>query len=74
MSEIFHNATITLSADAAKDASEGLFPNPQLRQSMHKVQQLESFNLDGIPTTVYVRSRATHPSDPIRPSHAKRCL
>jgi hypothetical protein len=70
MSEIFRNATITLSADAAKDASEGLFANPDRRQDMHNSWQIAIPGIDGSLTTVYARSRAMHPSDPDKVSHA----
>jgi hypothetical protein len=64
MSEIFRNATITLSADAAKDASEGLFANPGRRQDMHNSWQVAIPGIDGSLATVYAQSRAMHPSDP----------
>lgn len=36
MSDVFQNATVTLSADAARDASDGLFGDKALRQQMQQ--------------------------------------
>jgi hypothetical protein len=37
MSDVFRNATMTLSADDAKDASEGLFADGELHQEMQQI-------------------------------------
>jgi hypothetical protein len=70
MSEVFQNATVTLSADAARDASEGLFADNAQRQQMHQVGQIKCTGPAGQPATVHVRLRTNHPSDADRASHA----
>jgi hypothetical protein len=70
MSDVFQNATVTLSADAARDASEGLFGDNPLRQQMQQARQVEIPSPGSRPVTVHIRLRATHPSDSQQASHA----
>ena len=70
MSDVFRNATVMLSADAARDASEGLLGDKTQRQRMQQIREISCTGLDGQSATVHVRLRATHPSDSDRASHA----
>jgi hypothetical protein len=64
MSDIYRNATVTLSADGAKDVSGGLFGSPAARKSSHKVHSFIVEDKDDNPTTVYARLCSAPPSNP----------
>lgn len=70
MSGVYWNATITLSADGADDASGGLFGSPFARTSAHEVYSISTEGLDSKPVKVYARKRSKRPSDPDSSLHS----
>lgn len=70
MKEIYRNAKITLSADGAADASQGLFPPPEARSTAHKSHAIASEGLDGKPVSIFARLRAARPSNPSSSPHS----
>lgn len=70
MSGVYRNATITLSADGADNAPEGLFGSLSSRNSAHEVFSIITEGLDGIPVMVHARKRSKRPSDPDSSPHS----
>jgi len=70
MKEVYRNAKITLSADGAEDASQGLFPPPEARSAAHRSHGIASEGPDGKPITVFARLRAAKPSNPGSSPHS----
>lgn len=64
ISDVYHNATVTFSADGAYDVSGGLLTTTNSRQRAHSVQTIEVEWEDGDITTFYARLRALPPSNP----------
>lgn len=57
MSDVYNNALVTISADAAADASQGLFPNPKVRRTFNEVYPIDCPGPGGKRSRVYVRPR-----------------
>jgi hypothetical protein len=70
MIDIYNNATVTISADAAMNSSEGLFPNPQERQSLNGAREINCKGRDGQPSQIYVRHRHEDPFNIENPIHS----
>lgn len=70
MSAVYRNATITLSADGADDASGGLFGSPSTRTLAHELYSISTEGLDGEPVMVHARRRSKRPSNPDTSPHS----
>ncbi|MCJ1280596.1 hypothetical protein MMC21_008425 [Puttea exsequens] len=62
MSRVYNNAVVTLYADSARDASQGLFPDPLDRESVNSVFQMPSQGPNGEPVMIRVRPRYQDPT------------
>lgn len=61
MSEIYNNATVTISANVAADSSQGLFADTKDRKRLNKTFELACKGADGQPSCIYVRRRHGDP-------------
>jgi hypothetical protein len=70
MGDIYHSATLTLSAASAQNTTQGLFPDPNERRSLQTVFELSCPGLSGTTSLIVVRPRHHDPSNPWKLSHA----
>jgi Heterokaryon incompatibility protein (HET) len=70
MSEVYHNATITISAAAAAAASQGLFPIPSDRERFNQVFEITAPGMNGKETQIRVRLRCDPPGSLTSMSHS----
>jgi hypothetical protein len=61
MSDVYNNATVTLSADSSLNSSEGLFPSVADREPKVKRYEIASKAPDDQPSVIYVRRRFGDP-------------
>lgn len=70
MGDIYHNATVTLSADAAQNASQGLFPDSRERSLLHNVFKLSYPAPNEATSSIRIRSLDGDPSSLKKLSHS----
>jgi len=63
MGEIYNNATVTLAADAAQNASQGLFPDSNERSLAHKMRKISCPGPNGTTSSIRVRGFHDDPSN-----------
>jgi hypothetical protein len=61
MSDVYNNATVTISVDAAASPSDGLFPTATERRSLNRTEKLSCKGTDGQANYIYVRFRQGDP-------------
>lgn len=70
MSDVYRNAIVTLSADAAEDSSGGLFTSTSTRAAAHKTHAIKTTTQAGEAITIHARQRLTSPSNPHSAPHS----
>lgn len=70
MSEIYRNATVTLSADGAENAAGGLFGDASVRLAAQQAFRILTPGPGGEQATIYARKRLSLPSDPNTAPHS----